>query len=57
MDMVKVLVDHSLGTMLCFCQSLFLFMIMNCIGLLCTSYVIDYGCYVMMMGIMDHYGP
>jgi hypothetical protein len=58
MGMAKVLVDHSLGIMLYFSHSCFLFMIMNCIdyNMLCTDCEpnkLDYGCDTMIMGIID----
>ncbi len=62
MGMNKILVDHSLGILLCFFHSLFLFMMMNCIDyilyVLCTGYEpsnLDYGCYIMIISIMDRY--
>ncbi len=64
MEQVKDLVDHSQGIILCFCHSLFLFMIMNCIDIymyrLCAGYKarkLGYGCHIMIMAIMDNYGP
>jgi hypothetical protein len=65
MEQVKdlVTVDHSQGIMLCFCHSLFLFMIMNCIDIymfrLCAGFEaskLDYGCNILIIVIMDHYG-
>ena len=63
---VKILVDHSLGIMMCFCLSLFLFMVMNLIKTimyaLCAGYEsnkLDYVAHILIMGIMaiiDDYG-
>ncbi len=60
MYLVKIFVVHCLWIMLCFCISLFLFMIMNLLRILCMSYVlishtglcISY----LIMDIMDDYG-
>jgi hypothetical protein len=63
MDMVKVIVDHSLGLMLCCWHSFIFFMVINFIDLmmhkLCPGYeicVLDFACHIMILGIMDHFG-
>jgi hypothetical protein len=63
MDMVRILVDHSLAIKLCFCPSLFLFMIMNFVDFImpqfCAGYetgILDNVFHRLIMGIMDHYG-